>query len=65
MPASMTANSLTAFRGFRSMTRPSSTPAGPTIERPGSMTIGQARRPDRFDDRLDVLARREHAATPS
>ena len=29
-----------AFRGLISITRASSTPAGPTIERPGSITIG-------------------------
>ena len=33
-------NALTALRGLRSITRARSTPAGPTIERPGSILSG-------------------------
>ena len=40
MPASMMTKSLSAVRGFTSMTRASSAPAGAAIERPGSTTIG-------------------------
>ncbi len=40
MPASMMMKSLSAVRGFTSMTRASSTPAGAAMERPGSSTIG-------------------------
>ena len=42
MPASMTANSDAAVRGFRSSTRATSAPAGPMIDRPGSTTMGSA-----------------------
>ena len=59
----MIAKSLDAVRPFTSTTRASSTPAGPTIDRPGSTTIGRRVVPDLVDEGRRVpVGRRDGSA---